>query len=71
MDHAAIVSCFKEYMQFSGHNVTQKLFLANMEAKLKNREFCGDMVALLPHGVEMFSPMAAYQKVKENLIDKL
>lgn len=71
LDYKAIVSCFKEYMKFVGHNVTQKLFIANMEAKLQNKGFCGDMAPLLPHGIEMFSPTAAYLSVKEHLIDKL
>ncbi len=71
LDYEAIISCFREYMKFGGHHVTKKLFIDNMETKLQNKQFCGDMIPLLPYGTESFISSEAYIVVKEHLLDRL
>ena len=71
IDCKVIVTCFKEYMRRAGDNVTGTLFRLNIEDKLLNKSFCGDIIPLLSHGSEDFHPATAYQLVKECLIDLL
>lgn len=59
------------YMAFTVENPpTYKQFVNNMEAKMTDAEFLGDTEGLLSPG-KSFEPMAAYQLVKETLIDWL
>jgi len=66
-----IVHCFSEYMNFGGHKVTKALFIDNMDQKLKNRDFLGDMLPLLPKRQVPFDPELAYAHVREQLINHL
>lgn len=66
-----IVRCFFEYMRREGHAISQELFLSNMEAKLKNKEFREDIVPLLPRHIATFNPDEAYEHVRGHLLDRL
>ncbi|ADG25715.1 TPA: nucleotidyl transferase AbiEii/AbiGii toxin family protein [Legionella pneumophila] len=68
LDTSKILHCFREYMKFGGHNISKKLFVDNMEAKMQHTGFCGDMSPLLPTGMKMFDPQEAYAYVLEALI---
>lgn len=39
LDPSKIVHCFHEYMKFGGHPISKKLFIKNMEEKLKNTAY--------------------------------
>lgn len=65
-----VISCFKEYMKWEGKNPTYKLYVSNMEEKMKNAEFLGDTKTLLRPD-ENYDAQEAYNLVKENIIDKL
>ncbi len=67
-----ILCCYREYMKFVvGSNVpTQKEFLLNMEAKMKDDDFLGDIKLLLRNG-ESYNPQIAYELVKTTLIEKI
>lgn len=65
-----VISCFKEYMEREEKKPTYKLYVSNMENKMKNDEFLGDTKALL-HPDEEYDPQSAYQIVKEKIIQKL
>jgi len=71
LDVAAILNCFRQYLLFTGNRISKAEFLENMEEKLNNREFREDMIPLLPHQSQKFDPDAAYQLVKEKIIEKL
>jgi len=51
------------------HLPTQKLFLQNMEVKMKEREFLDDTVSLL-RANEKYDNYKAYELIKTNLTKK-
>jgi len=70
-DADEIIQCYNRYMAFVIENPpTYKQFVNNMEAKLNDEEFLGDTMGLLRPELS-FDPTAAYQIVKETLIDRL
>ena len=70
-DADEIIQCYNRYMAFAVENSpTYKQFVNNMEAKLNDEEFLGDTMGLLRPELS-FDPTAAYQIVKETLIDRL
>ena len=70
-DADEIIQCYNRYMAFGVENSpTYKQFVNNMEAKLNDEEFLGDTMGLLRPELS-FDPTAAYQIVKETLIDRL
>ena len=71
LDTERIIKCYKEYMAFSVSNPpTLKQFLLNMEQKLHDPDFLGDIYALLRPGVEYDSDRAL-DLVKTELIEKI
>lgn len=71
LDTESIIKCYKEYMTFSVDSPpTKKQFLQNMEKKIENPDFQGDIYALLRPGVE-YEPEQAYAMIKTKLIEKL
>ena len=66
-----VIRCYKHYMQFVvSQPPTYKLFIANMEEKMRDPEFLGDIQSLIRPG-EIFDPMQGYEIVKKTLIDRL
>ena len=49
------------------HPPTQKVFIANMEEKIKDKNFTGDINVILRPGVE-YDNEAAYEFVKERVL---
>jgi hypothetical protein len=49
---------------------TQKEFILNMEAKMKDSEFLGDITALLRPEL-LYNAQEAYELVKEQLIERI
>ncbi len=71
LDTYTLVNCYKEYMAFSVDKPpTQKQFLLNMEEKLKDPDFQGDVYALLRPGIE-YDQTKAYELIKKELIEKI
>lgn len=66
-----IIHCFTKYMQHANQSVSQEDFLANIEKKLKNKEFLLDIQPLLPQRSKSFDPKDAYEHVKLKLLKKL
>jgi hypothetical protein len=48
---------------------TQKLYLQNMEAKMQDPDFLGDITALI-RPTEKYNQQAAYELVKTSVIEK-
>jgi hypothetical protein len=58
-------------MDFSrGQSPTQKQFLLNMDEKIEDPDFGGDIYALLRPGIE-YDQRKAYEIIKEHLISKV
>lgn len=63
-----VIQCFKTYMAFSvGQVPTQKQFIDNMDAKMLNENFIGDIKALL-RPEEKYEHDVAYEMLKNDLL---
>lgn len=66
-----LLYCFREYMAFSvGKAPTAIQFTQNMEAKLLDKEFLGDTVALL-RPAEPYDPRIAWELVRDELVCRI
>lgn len=66
-----ILSCYHKYMEFSdGKTIAAKEFIMNLDEKMQDDVFLGDMKALLRPEVE-FNMNEAYNLVKRELISKI
>lgn len=65
-----VVEAFKHYMNEEGNHVTQKEFIENMERKIEDADFKGDMNGLLRSSIE-YDINEAYEFVKTNLLQKI
>lgn len=65
-----LIEAFKHYMTEEGNHVTQKEFLDNMDKKIEDPDFRGDMNGLLRSGIE-YDINGAYEFVKTNLLEKI
>lgn len=71
MNKEAILKCYHEYMQFSvEHPPTQKMYLLNMEAKMEDDEFTGDITGLI-RPTENYDQQTAYEMVRTELLEKI
>jgi len=71
LDTDKIIRCYREYMDFVvSQPPTQKEYLLNMEQKIEDDEFLGD-ISMLLRTDENYSPQAAWELVKRELIEKL
>lgn len=67
-----VIQCYKRYMEFVVEKApTYKQFIQNMELKMQDPEFLNDTQVLLRTGASTFDPYAAYELVREKLIDRL
>lgn len=67
-----VIQCYKRYMEFVVEKApTYKQFIQNMELKMQDSEFLNDTQVLLRTGASTFDPYAAYELVREKLIDRL
>lgn len=66
-----LIKCYLEYMKFSvGNSPSQKQFIDNMELKIKDSEFRGDVTALL-RPTEKYDQDEAYKRIITRLLMKL
>jgi predicted nucleotidyltransferase component of viral defense system len=71
LDTDKLIHCYKTYMDFSVKEPPfGKLFLSNMQEKMKDKEFLSDIHAILRPDVE-YDNNKAYEVVKAELLDKL
>lgn len=71
LDYDKIIYCFSKYMEFENNLITKKLFVQNMEMKIQNKEFRGEMLPLLPRNQPSFDPDLAYEHTFNKLITRL
>lgn len=71
VDTDAIIKCYKRYMEFSvGQAPSQKEFLLNMDDKMQDDYFIGDISGLIRPDEE-YNQETAYELIKEKLISKM
>jgi len=71
IDSDKLIHCYKEYMAFSVNKPpTQRQFLRNMEDKLEDPDFEGDIYALLRPGID-YDQMKAYELIRGELIEHI
>lgn len=67
----SLLDCYNRYMEFStDHPPTKKMFLQNMELKLKDDALIGDIKALI-RPEEPYDQEMAYEKVRTELLELL
>jgi predicted nucleotidyltransferase component of viral defense system len=71
IDRHSILACYHTYMKFVVLEPPKlSVYLQNMEAKMRDDEFTGDIVALI-RPTEKYDPLIAYQLIKEELLRKM
>ena len=71
MDKEALLQCYHAYMDFVvDEPPTQKVYLQNMEAKMQDDEFIGDIAALI-RPTEKYDQATAYELVRTELLEKI
>ena len=71
LDTDKIIHCYREYIGFVvAQPPTQKEYLLNMEQKIEDEEFLGD-ISMLLRPDENYNPQVAWELVKKELIEKL
>jgi predicted nucleotidyltransferase component of viral defense system len=71
LDKGALLKCYHEYMTFVVDKPpSQKQYLQNMEAKMQDAEFTGDIAGLI-RPTEQYNQQEAYEMVKTQLIEKI
>lgn len=71
LDTTNLIKCYLEYIRFStGQVPSQKQFIDNMDLKMKDDEFLGDITALI-RPTEKYEHGAAYDLVRTNLLEKI
>ena len=71
LDTDALVECYRQYMRFVVDKPpSRKVYLQNIDAKMQDTEFLGDIAALLRPD-EIFNWQHAYELVKTSVIEKI
>ena len=71
LDLDKLLHCYREYMKFSVDNPpSQREYILNMEAKMKDVEFLGDTIALLRSDLP-YDPQEAYELVLTQVIKRI
>ena len=71
LDNKKIIQCYRKYIAFSVKNPpTRKKYIQNVEEKLEDPDFKGDIYALLRPGVE-YGQVKAYKLVRTELLEKI
>ena len=71
IDPDKVINSFRSYMKAGDVNIpTKKQYLMNLEAKLSDKDFIGDIYSLLRPGVK-YDVDEAFQIVKTKLLDKM
>ena len=68
IDIPKLIQCYKKYINFSdGASPTRKMFVINMEEKMKDDEFRNDIFTILRPEVDYDNDLA-YKKISEEII---
>ncbi|MGN6394833.1 MAG: nucleotidyl transferase AbiEii/AbiGii toxin family protein [Mucilaginibacter sp.] len=70
VDPGAVIEAWNFYMEKEDNSVTQNEFLENIEKKIADQDFLGDMEGLLRPGLS-YKITEAYEFVKKELLEKI
>lgn len=71
IDTDRLIECYLKYIRFSTDAIpTQQQFLDNMEAKMRDDDFLGDIISLI-RPAENYDTEKAYTLVLSNLLEKI
>ncbi len=71
IDISKLIQCYKQYINFSdGASPTSKMFVINMEEKMKDDEFRNDIFTILRPEVEYDNDLS-YKRISESIINKI
>ncbi|WP_127131776.1 nucleotidyl transferase AbiEii/AbiGii toxin family protein [Pseudoflavitalea rhizosphaerae] len=71
MNKEALLQCYHAYMDFVvDEPPTQKVYLQNMDAKMQDDEFIGDLAALI-RPTEKYDQATAFELVRTELLEKI
>lgn len=71
IDMEKLLFCYRKYMEFStGQSPTAKMFISNMEEKMKDKEFTSDIHSILRPGIE-YNIRNAFELVRTELLEKI
>ncbi len=71
LEAGKILHCYREYMRFVVEQPpSRQVFLNNLEQKMKDNDFLGDIHALI-RPEEVYDQNAAFELVKQKLIDNI
>jgi predicted nucleotidyltransferase component of viral defense system len=71
MDKESLLQCYHAYMDFVvDEPPTQKVYLQNMEAKMQDDEFIGDIAAII-RPTEKYDQTTAFELVRMELLEKI
>lgn len=66
-----LLHCYRKYMSFDvDYPPTQKMFIANLEEKMQDKDFTGDINVILRPGVN-YDNEVAYAFIKSELLENL
>lgn len=65
-----LIKAFRHYLQEEGNLITQKLFVENIEKKIRDKNFIGDTNGLLTPGI-VYDVGEAYEQVRKEILEKL
>ncbi|MBQ4481564.1 MAG: nucleotidyl transferase AbiEii/AbiGii toxin family protein [Victivallales bacterium] len=71
IDPDKVLTCYHRYISFVvGQPPSYRQFIANLDEKMQDADFLGDVSQILRPGID-FSPMEAYEAVREAFIERL
>ena len=71
VDVEKVLLCYRKYMEFVvGKAPSYKQYVSNMQEKMSDTEFLGDMQSLIRSGIE-YDTEAAYSLIYDTFIDKM
>ena len=71
LDIEEVLKCYHAYMSFVvGHSPTQKLYQQNLEIKMKDDDFLGDITALIRPD-EIYDPKEAFEILTKMILEKM
>ena len=70
LDIKKIIETFKKYLENEDLNISSREFVKNMENKIKNDSFHGDIAGLLRPGI-VYSTPEAWEIIKAKIIDNI
>lgn len=70
VDVSELVSAFERYLESGGNTITRERMDANLESKLKDHSFRGDVAALLRDDL-VFDPDEAWRRVRAQVLPQM